>query len=63
MPNWYAPTLRTGGTCDQSPQLVLLFTEIGKHWIVTVFEESKDVLGVGVLGGGDPNGNGGGKRH
>ena len=25
--NWYAPTLRTGGTGDQSPQLVQLFTE------------------------------------
>jgi len=38
-------------------------TVIGEHWVVTILEESKDVLGVSVLGGGDANGNGGGKQH
>ena len=38
-------------------------TVIGEHWIVTVLEEPKDVLGIGVLGGGNSNGNGGGKQH
>ena len=38
-------------------------TVIGEHWVVTVLEEPKDVLGVGVLGGGDSNGNGGCEWH
>jgi len=38
-------------------------TVIGEHWVVTILEEPKDVLGVGVLGGGDSNGNGGCEQH
>jgi len=38
-------------------------TVVCVHWVVAVANEVKDVFGVGVLGGGDSNGNGRDERH
>ena len=38
-------------------------TVVRAHWIVAVADEMEDVFGVGVLGGGNSNGNGRDKRH
>jgi len=37
LPNWYSPTLQTGGTGDQSPRLVQLFTEVTERSTCGVF--------------------------
>jgi len=38
-------------------------TVVCVHWVVAVADEVKDVFGVGVLGGGDSNGNGRDEWH
>jgi len=38
-------------------------TVICVHWVVTVANKVEDVFGVGVLGGGDSNGDGGDEQH
>jgi len=38
-------------------------TVVCVHWVVAVANEMEDVFGVGVLGGGDSNGDGRDEQH